>query len=342
MAVDFIEILSHVECAHPLRVPGPRGRPVFVRCGSRDASYCAHCSKIVVGDWAAIIRSGVFDPPEGETYVWFFLTLTAPSFGLIHRVPRQGQQRCRCGGLHDSDDGDLRGVAIDPDSYDYDGQVCWNRDCGILWDRTRRRLEHLFGARAPYAVVREWQARGALHHHSIIRVPGPTDIAPHEVARVARAATASIAGRTLAWGTQVDCRLIPIDPVSSARHIGYLSKMIGYSVKSIGSSAAAPISEHSHRLDAAAHRMRCKQGCRGRRNGCLATAHRRYGARSSVVSVSRNWSFTGLNRTKQAEVRRKFVDSLPTTARDTGRLQRAQRLRRVFDSVNASDRALIV
>ena len=193
--------------------------------------------------------------------MWFFLTLTAPSFGLIHRVPRQGQRRCRCGGLHDSDDGDFRGVAIDPDSYEYEGQVCWNRDCGVLWDRTRRRLERLFGARASYAVVRQWQARGALRRHSIIRVPSSTDIAPHEVARAAAAATASIAGRTLAWGTQVDCRPIPIDPVSSAHHIAYLSEIIGYSVKSIGSSAAAPISEHSHRLDAAAHRMRCKPGC---------------------------------------------------------------------------------
>jgi hypothetical protein len=136
----------------------------------------------------------------------------------------------------------------------------------------------------------------------------------------------------MAWGAEADCRSIPRDALESARHIGYLSKMIGYSVKSLGSSQHAPVSEHARWLDDAAHRMPCKQSCGGRWNGCRAVAHRQYGARSSVVSVSRNWSFTGLNRTKQAEARREFIDSLPTAVRNDGRLQRAQRLRLVFDS----------
>jgi hypothetical protein len=330
---DFIEILSHVECAHPLRVPGPRGQLILVRCGSRDANYCAHCSKIVVGDWAAIIRSGVFDPPGDKAFGWYFLTLTAPSFGPVHRVPRRGNtRRCSCGKLHSPVDSDLRGAAIDPETYDYDGQVRWNRDCGVLWDRSRRRLQRVLGLGVSYAVVREWQARGAIHRHCLIRVPGSNNIAPHLVLDAARSANALVGGRGISWGDQGDCRSMPPDPVDSARHIGYLSKMIGYSVKSVGSSATAPSSEHARWLDAAAHGMSCKQGCQGRESRCLAMAHRQYGARASVVSVSRNWSFTGLTRTKQAEVRREFIASLPVAVRNAGRLQRAQRLERICSS----------
>ena len=39
-----------------------------------------------------------------------------------------------------SADTGLRGVPLDLATYDYASQVAWNRDAGVLWDRTRRRL----------------------------------------------------------------------------------------------------------------------------------------------------------------------------------------------------------
>lgn len=73
-----------------------------VRCGSRLKSECPGCSSIHVGDWRAIIRSGIYG--AGPEYRFFLLTLTAPSFGQVHRVPRPGIARvmCRCGTAHDS------------------------------------------------------------------------------------------------------------------------------------------------------------------------------------------------------------------------------------------------
>ena len=309
--VDVAAVVAEAVCAHPVQVVDRYGHPRLVRCGSRLAAWCPACSRLVVGDWSAIIRSGIYDAPEGQTYEWLFLTLTAPSYGRVHRVPRRpgSPQRCGCGRVHGPDDGDLRGAPLDPSAYDYDGQVGWNRDMGALWDRTRRRLERLLGDGLSYAVVREWQARGVLHVHAIVRVPGGMTVSPVQVAAEARAATASVAGRLVGWGEQVDCRRVPGDPVDTARHIGYLAKMIGYSVKSVGSSAAAPASEHARRLDHAAARMDCgRRSCRGRWGGCPAVAHRQYGARASVVSVSQDWSFSGVTRAKQRADRHAWVE----------------------------------
>lgn len=60
---------------------------VWVRCGSRVTSVCASCAELYRGDWAAIARSGVFDGPV-QDFRFYLLTLTAPSFGSVHRVPR--------------------------------------------------------------------------------------------------------------------------------------------------------------------------------------------------------------------------------------------------------------
>lgn len=310
--VDVVAVVAEVVCAHPIQVVDRYGHRRLVRCGSRLAAWCPACLRLVVGDWSAIIRSGVYDPPKGETYEWLFLTLTAPSFGRVHRVPRRpgSPQRCGCGRGHGPDDGDLRGAPLDLETYDYDAQVEWNRDMGVLWDRTRRRLERLLGDGLSYAVVREWQARGVLHVHAIVRVPGETTVSPVLVATEARSATATVAGRVIGWGEQADCRRIRGDPADTARHIGYLAKMVGYSVKSVGSSAAAPASQHARRLDHAAARMSCgRKSCRGRWAGCGAVAHRQYGARASVVSVSQNWSFSGLTRVKQRADRQAWVEA---------------------------------
>jgi len=317
-ALSVAAAVAEAVCAHPIQVVDRYGRLRLVRCGSRLAAWCPACSRLVVGDWSAIIRSGVYDPPMGETYEWLFLTLTAPSYGRVHRVPRRpgSPQRCGCGRVHGPDDGDLRGAPLDPSAYDYDRQVSWNRDMGALWDRTRRRLERLLGDGLSYAVVREWQARGVLHVHAIVRVPGEMTVSPVQVAAEARAATASVAGRLIGWGEQVDCRRIPGDPADTARHIGYLAKMVGYSVKSVGSSAAVPASEHALRLDYAAARMDCgRRSCRGRWGGCRAVAHRQYGARASVVSVSQDWSFSGLTRAKQRADRQAWVEVQSEEAR---------------------------
>lgn len=91
----------------------------------------------VSGDWVAIARSAVFDGLV-EWYRFYQLTLTAPSFGRVHRVPRDATspvQPCTCGVQHTVADADLSGVPLDRAGYNYSGLVAWNRDsaCGLSY-----------------------------------------------------------------------------------------------------------------------------------------------------------------------------------------------------------------
>jgi hypothetical protein len=138
---------------------------------------------------------------------------------------------------HDQDD-DALGTPLDPEAYDYEAAVLWNAHTGPLWRRftiylrreiaKRARLtqrtfrEH---ARVSFAKVAEYQKRGAIHFHAVIRVDGPDggDTPPPAWATAdlltdaIRAATAKatvdgpvIDGRahTFSFGRQLDIRTI--------------------------------------------------------------------------------------------------------------------------------------
>ncbi len=78
------------------------------------------------------------------------------------------------------------GVPLCPHCYDYAGAVLWNGSVGRLWDRfviqVRRELAKRAGvrisdltslARVSFAKVVEYQRRGSVHLHAVIRVDGP-------------------------------------------------------------------------------------------------------------------------------------------------------------------------
>jgi hypothetical protein len=144
---------------------------------------------------------------------------------------------CRCGVLHDQEDAVL-GTPLDPDTYDYEAAVLWNAHAGHLWRRfstylrrevakraglsQRRFREH---ARMSFAKVAEYQKRGAVHFHAVIRIDGPTggDTPPSSwataelLADAIRAAAAAVRldgpvidGRahTFTFGRQLDVRTI--------------------------------------------------------------------------------------------------------------------------------------
>ncbi len=113
-----------------------------------------------------------------------FATLTAPGFGPVHNQPDTG--RCHCGQVHPDDD-PLLGTPLDPDRYDYAGAVLWNAHAPALWARftthlrrkiakaaglTQRDLRH--HTTLSYAKVAEYQKRGQVHFHAVIRLDGPT------------------------------------------------------------------------------------------------------------------------------------------------------------------------
>ncbi|MFI8421740.1 replication initiator protein RepSA [Streptomyces sp. NPDC085479] len=219
--------------------PGGRLR---VACGNRRASRCPSCAHTYAGDTYHLIRAGLAGdetkdiPATVRDHPRVFATLTAPSFGPVHNRPDRGT--CRCGIQHRDDDPAL-GTALDPDSYDYAGAVLFNNHAGQLWQRFTNRLRRELAARAgltqramkdvlrvSYGKVAEFQKRGAIHFHAVIRLDGPDgpDSAPPSWATVSlldnaiRAAavhayttiTVPAAGdqprRRFQWGRQLDVR----------------------------------------------------------------------------------------------------------------------------------------
>jgi hypothetical protein len=228
-----------------------RAGTVFAPCGNRRESVCPSCSDRYAADAFHLIRAGLSGgkgvPASVAAKPRLFVTLTAPSFGPVHtrRVhPASGEViRCRCGQRHHGDDPRV-GTALDPENYDYAGAVLWQAHAGELWNRftvrLRRELAKAAGirvaefagqARISYAKVGEYQRRGLVHFHAVIRIDGPAgagDPAPAwahpdlltTVTHIAAAAT--VVRRTLptgtgdgarqpyrfAWGSQLDTRTI--------------------------------------------------------------------------------------------------------------------------------------
>jgi hypothetical protein len=100
---------------------------------------------------------------------------------------RDDGRPCRCA-QHDAADDALLGAAIDPASYDYDEAALWNWHAPALWNRFVTELVRVLAAdsgigeaawrklvRVAYSKVAEFQARGLVHFHPIIRLDAAED-----------------------------------------------------------------------------------------------------------------------------------------------------------------------
>src|SRR5690242_12165701 len=154
-------------------------------------------------------RKGV--PESVRSHPLVFVTLTAPGFGPVHTTgaDRQGRRgRCRpwgegklcphrrpvwCQAVHGEDDERL-GTPICGECYDYAGHVAFNWYAPELWRRftiaLRRVLARRLGltvgelarsARLSFAKVAEFQRRGVVHFHALIRLDGPEPFTPPQV-----------------------------------------------------------------------------------------------------------------------------------------------------------------
>ncbi|MCL1898933.1 MAG: hypothetical protein FWG11_00170 [Promicromonosporaceae bacterium] len=254
------------------------------------------------------MRSGIFDAPPDARFL--MLTLTAPSFGRTHRVPVDGGRvlLCGCGVCHGASDASLLGVPIDLDGYDYAGAVRWNYGSGVLFRSLVRSLRGRYET-LRYVVVREWQSRGLLHLHALLRIDAsemPSSVVIEELARAISATT--VDGRVIRFGRQVRAESIRADG-NIAKAVWYLTKSVGYIVKDVADDAtvvAAEAREHFRRMAAAARRRLLCERCPDDGRPCHRRPHRQWGARSHVVSQSRGkraWSLTGLTRKAQREQR---------------------------------------
>jgi Replication initiator protein, pSAM2 len=190
---------------------GEPDRVLLVRCGNRRAAVCPSCSYEYAGDMWQLLYAGVAGGRKGvpesiRSHPLVFATLTAPGFGPVHttRADRSGgPARCRpahgtprlcqhgrprwCMAIHAEDDPRL-GQPICPDCYDYSAHIAFNWHAPELWRRftiaLRRALARTAGltaaqftrrCRVSFVKVAEFQRRGVVHFHALIRLDGPGD-----------------------------------------------------------------------------------------------------------------------------------------------------------------------
>jgi hypothetical protein len=239
-----------------------------------------------------------------------FATLTAPSFGAVHRAtdPDEAADRCRrrrglpkcmhgrlesCHMRHVGDDR-LIGEPLCEECYDYPGAVLWNASVGALWDRfvrqVRRELAKRAGmrrgelsgqARVSFAKVTEYQRRGSVHLHAVIRIDGPDGPgdpaaswasvplltqAVHAAGPLVRVRVAAVSGwgtRTLGFGPQLDVQEIrsggALDGLSDQAVAAYVAKyvtkgdlpglVLPHRLRSMGQIETTPgLTEHARSL----------------------------------------------------------------------------------------------
>jgi hypothetical protein len=255
---------------------------LLTACGNRRATRCPACAEVYRKDAYHLIFSGLAGgkgvPEMVSTHPRVFATLTAPSFGAVHSIrenngkprpcrPRRNGGLCPhqhpvgCGIHHHRDDPAL-GTALCPDCYDYLAAVLWNAHAGQLWKRFRTYAERALAvqaglsraelrrqARIGYAKIAEFQARGLVHFHAIVRIDGPAgpgdpppawaDAQRLELAISAASGNAAITvpdphdpgGQlTLRWGRQLDIRPVYLsgthdsDAVGDVQVAGYIAK----------------------------------------------------------------------------------------------------------------------
>lgn len=253
-------------------------RVLLKACGHRRATRCPTCSATYQADAyqlvAAGLRGGKGVPETVAAHPMVFVTLTAPSFGAVHACHRNdarptspchsGRGTCEhgrprsCTLVHPEPDL-LVGQPICADCFDYTAAVLWNAHAGELWRRTTiaisRALARHAGiprshlrnhVRLAYTKVAEYQRRGSVHIHAVVRLDAPTrpvglppagfDTALLSAAIALAVPAVSVPGpdaaggpESFAWGAQLDLQAIGLDGAVPKAVGGYLAK---YATKS--------------------------------------------------------------------------------------------------------------
>jgi hypothetical protein len=266
-------------------------------CGTRRESRCPSCAATYRADayqlLAAGLKGGKGVPESVAEHPRLFVTFTAPSFGKVHSRRAQGRlvvpchphrQGARCPhGIRDgcwhrhAEDDPRLGEPLCPSCYDSRAQVLWNALAPELWRRTTIALQRALGrlvglqegglrrlVRVSYAKVAEFQRRGAIHFHGVIRLDAATNcrcpgcLAPppdqftaalleealRQAVPVVRVPCPPLdeggPGRYARWGEQLDVRNITRGDdqegkLSAEQVAGYIAKYATKATESFGS-----------------------------------------------------------------------------------------------------------
>jgi hypothetical protein len=355
-------------------------------CGTRRESRCPSCAAVYRADayqlLAAGLQGGKGIPDTVATHPRLFVTFTAPSFGRVHSrraqgrlvLPchpyRQGQtcphgSRAGCWHRHEPDDPRL-GEPLCPRCYDAQAQVLWNALAPELWRYTTtyldRALARLVGlsegvlrrlVRVSYAKVAEFQRRGAVHFHAVLRLDAATDCRcpgclapppePFTADLLERALRETVAAvrvpcppldddgppRYARWGEQLDVRNITTGDdqaweLSAEQVAGYVAKYATKATESFGGGLDRRLTESDvDQLDLPAHVVELVRAAwaLGGRPGLAGLRLRAWahmlGFRGHWSTKSRRYSttMTALRRARVAYAkRRRARDGMPLDA----------------------------
>lgn len=258
----------------------------WVRCGSGDFAVCNHCASIRSLDKKRLIGSGCnassldgISFEDLRPYRFFFVTFTAPSFGKIRD-----------------------GVPVDASRYEYRRQVEWNQISPALFHATMISLERRLPG-SEWCFVREWQKRGAIHFHGIVRVPKWVDA--REAWREIKALRV-VESSGISWGRQMDVQSVNDEATSRVR---YMSKIVSYTAKHQGNRGmlSPEVAAFYARLDKHARNLVCRRRECGIRRDCDGRVHRSHGYAGRMLSMSKGWSLAGLTFGSLREQRAAFI-----------------------------------
>ena len=354
-------------------------RVLLVRCRNRRAAACPSCSYEYAGDMWQLLYAGAGGgrkavPESIRSHPLVFATLTAPGFGPVHttRADRSGPARCRppqgkprlcphgrptwCTAVHAEDDPRL-GQPICPACYAYPAHIAFNWHAPELWRRFtiagRRALAQQAGltaaefgrrCRVSFVKVAEFQRRGVVHFHTLIRLDGPGDFDPPQVnvdadglAEAIRHAAAHVrltvempdgSGLVLRFGEQLDTQTVnsgpgELTPEHAAR---YIAKYATKSAEDFGlgdrriSPKALPllnVTDHVDRLV----RLAWQLGEHPTYDGLRRWVHM-LGFRGHFASKSRRYSTTlgairGERRAYRQRQAAEHIRELPPDEQDT-------------------------
>jgi replication initiator protein RepSA len=183
---------------------------LHVACGNRRETVCPACSQVYKRDARQLVRAGLTGgkgiPGTITAHPCVFATLTAPSFGPVHARRMRGKTVLPCRPRRDANarrcphgrdiscptrhiEADPRlGQPMCPDCYDYESAVLFNAYAGDLWRRfvtyLPRHMARLAGVTQKalfsqvcirFVKVAEYQARGIVHFHAVIRLDARTE-----------------------------------------------------------------------------------------------------------------------------------------------------------------------
>lgn len=200
----------HPRCERPSRLMCDRcGDQIIGRCGSSRSKRCKPCGESHRRRLAQVVQSGVTGNRFGQ---WFWVTITAPGVDVLPFDPEScshnpevecsGKLGCKVG--------------------EFDAAI-WNGTAPRRWSWFMTYLRRRLGEQVQYCGVWEYQERGVLHRHFLVRVERPTS------ERRVRAAVRG-AARRWSFGSQYDVQSITGD---AARQVWYCAKYASKTVDAV-------------------------------------------------------------------------------------------------------------